>query len=178
MIDSGIKATDIMTKEVVIASPEMTVVEAAKLMNRFRIGGLPVLERGALIGILTERDIMRGIVEPNKRAGEMLVRDVMTSPPKIYGLEHEDMNSIVRKMTEFNTTRMPIVDSANRLRGMVTNKDILQNCSEYMDTLLEQAKIKGMKENEYTAYGHCELCGESTHLLFDKGKFVCDNCSN
>jgi len=176
MINSGIKASDIMTKEVVIAHPNMTIVEVAKLMNRFRIGGIPVLEDGKLVGMVTERDIMRGVVEPNKLPGKITVNDIMTSPPKVYCTENEDMNFVVRKMVDSNVTRIPIVDSANRLRGIVTNKDVLQNSSEYIDTLLEQAKIKGMKGDDYTAYGHCELCGDSTHLVFDKGRFICDSC--
>lgn len=177
MAGSGIKAVDIMTKEVVIAHGDMTVSEAAKLMNKFRIGGLPVLEEGKLIGMFTERDIMEGVVAPNKLPGEMKVKDVMTSPPKIYTTENEDMSSVARKMAEFNVTRMPVVDSANRLRGIVTNKDVLQNAGEFIDILLEQAQIKGMKEEEYTAFGHCELCGDSSHLTFKKNKFICDSCS-
>jgi len=176
MVSSGIKAADIMTKEVVIAHSDMTISEAAKLMNRFRIGGLPVLEEGKLIGMLTERDIMKGVVEPNKLPREIKVKDVMTSPPKSYITEGEDMSSVARKMSEFGVTRLPVVDSVNRLRGIITNKDILQNCGEFIDILLEQAQIKGMKE-DYTAFGHCELCGDSAHLSFKKNKFICDNCS-
>jgi len=175
MANSGIKAADIMTKEVVIAHPDMTIVEAAKLMNRFRIGGLPVLKDGKLHGIVTERDIMRAVVEPNKLPSAVTVKEIMTSPPNICGREDEDMNSIVQKMASYNVTRIPIVDESNRLRGIVTNKDVLKSSSEFIDVLLEQAKIKGVRE-DYTAFGKCELCGESAHLLFHKGKFVCDNC--
>ena len=42
MVDSGIRAIDIMTTEIVIAYPEMNIVEVSELMNRFRIGGIPV----------------------------------------------------------------------------------------------------------------------------------------
>ena len=177
MRNSGIKAADIMTKEVVIVHSHMTVSEAATLMNRFRIGGLPVIEEGKLAGIITERDIMEQVVAQNKIASKTTIKEIMTSPPKVFATENEDMNLIVAKMTRYGVTRMPIVDDANRLRGIVTNKDVLHNCSEYMENLLEQAKIKGIKEEEYTAFGHCELCGDSTHLLFKKGQFVCDNCS-
>ncbi|MBD3263124.1 CBS domain-containing protein [Candidatus Woesearchaeota archaeon] len=176
MTNSGIKAHEIMTKEVVIAHPHMTVSEAAKLMNSFRIGGLPVIENGKLAGIITERDIMEELVAKDKNASETTVKKIMTSPPKIYGTENEDMNSIVKKMTDHNVTRMPIIDSANRLRGIITNKDVLHNCTEYFDVLLEQAKIKGIKEEDYTAFGHCETCGDSTHLVFKDGRFVCDDC--
>lgn len=178
MPKSGIKVSDIMTREVVIASPEMAVVEAAKLMNSFRIGGLPVVQNGKLIGIITEREIMRKVVAANKLADKTLVKEVMVSPPRVIGNPDEDITQIAQKMARHDVTRIPIVDKTGKILGMVTNRDVLKNSNELMDILLEQARIKGPElKGDYAAFGKCEACGDHTHLIFQDHKFVCDNCA-
>jgi acetoin utilization protein AcuB len=58
-----IKIRDIMTSEVVTATPEMPIEAAARLMLTHRIGSLPVLRGTALVGIITETDILSAFVE-------------------------------------------------------------------------------------------------------------------
>jgi len=58
-----IKIRDIMTSEVVTATPEMPIEAAARLMLTHRIGSLPVLRGVALVGIITETDILSAFVE-------------------------------------------------------------------------------------------------------------------
>lgn len=175
--DFSIKAIDIMTGEVVIARPDMSISEAARLMNIFRIGGLPVIERGELVGMLCERDIMRGVVAANKRAGEVLVADVMTSPPKVTAKIDEDLSSLAEKIAKSDVTRIPVLDKNGKLAGIVTNRDVLLNAKEFLDVLLEQAKVKGELQEDYTAYGKCELCQQTSHLFFKNNRFVCDGCT-
>ncbi|MEM2874334.1 MAG: CBS domain-containing protein [Candidatus Nanoarchaeia archaeon] len=174
---SGIKAIDIMTGEVVIARADMTIAEAARLMNIFRIGGLPVVEQGKLVGMLTERDIMRGVVAANKRPADVLVADIMTSPPKVTATIDEDLSVLAEKIAKFDVTRIPIVDKEGHVVGIVTNRDVVMNSKEYLEILLEQAKVKGRLSEDYAAYGKCELCQQASHLFFKKNRFVCDNCS-
>ena len=175
---SGIKVKEIMTGEVVIARPEMSITEVARLMNSFRIGGLPVIEHGKLIGMLTERDIKNRVVAANLKSSEMTVSQVMTSPPKVIGKLDEDIKSIASKISKYDVTRIPIVDKENRLMGIVTNRDVLRNSHELLDVLLEQARVKGQltEDESHTAFGKCELCGQSSHLQFVNRSFVCDSC--
>ncbi|MGH7500373.1 MAG: CBS and ACT domain-containing protein [Longimicrobiales bacterium] len=91
------KVGEIMAKRVITASPDTPVEEAARILWENRIGCLPILEGGALVGILTETDLLRALVElfgahqpatrievqmPN-RAGE-LARVV-----RVIGIEHK-----------------------------------------------------------------------------------------
>ena len=179
MEHSGIKVKDIMTGEVVIAKPDMSIAEVARLMNSFRLGGLPVVESGKLIGMITERDIMSRVVAANLKPSDMRVNQVMTSPPKVIGTLDEDINSIATKIAKFDVTRIPIVDKENMLAGIVTNRDVLRNSHELLDVLLEQAKVKGQLtiDESHTAFGKCELCGVSSHLQFMNNSFVCDACA-
>src|SRR3989344_2223259 len=104
MEGSGIRASDVMSREVVIAQPNMNLVEVARLMNNFRIGGLPVVERGRLIGAITERTIMQRVVEADVKGSAVLVKDIMT-PPKVVINPEEDINNIAKYMSEHDVTR-------------------------------------------------------------------------
>lgn len=173
---SGIKAIDIMTGEVIIARTDMTISETARLMNTFRIGGLPVVAEGKLVGMITERDIMERVVAANKLAKDVKVDEVMTSPPRVTGAVDEDLSSLASKITKFDVTRIPIIDNDGNLVGIVTNRDVLANSSEFLEVLLEQTRIKGQLKDDYSAFGKCEVCQQASHLYFKEGKFICDSC--
>jgi len=177
MGNTFIKAKDIMTKEVIFVTPEMTVSEAARIMNLFRIGGVPVVVNRKVIGLLCERDIMRKVVAEGKIASSVTVSDVMTSPPKVVAYEDEDLSDLAQKMSKYDVTRIPILDKNDNLVGIVTNRDVLRNSAEFLDILLEQAKIKNINpDSDYVAFSKCELCHQVGHLFFKDNKFVCDNC--
>lgn len=63
-LQSNVEVGDVMHRGVVTATPGMSLASAAKLMASERIGGLPVIDdTGTLIGIITERDILRAFAE-------------------------------------------------------------------------------------------------------------------
>lgn len=63
-LQSNVDVGDVMHRGIVTATPGMRLAEAAKLMARERIGGLPVINNaGALVGIITEADILRAFAE-------------------------------------------------------------------------------------------------------------------
>ncbi len=59
----GVPVGEVMTRGVITVGPETQVHEAAKLMVAHRIGGLPVVKGGELVGIITETDLLRAFVE-------------------------------------------------------------------------------------------------------------------
>ena len=177
---SDLRASDIMTKEVVIAHPEMNLAEVAKLMNKFRIGGLPVVDSGKLIGAITERTIMQKVVEANVRASDVSVASIM-QPPKVIVGQGEDCQRIAELMSQRDVSRVFVCEGGKKdgkLLGIVTNRDVLKYSHETVDILIEQARIKGPQlSDHYTAFGKCESCGDHTHLVFQDSKFICDNCA-
>jgi CBS domain-containing protein len=58
-----LKIKRIMTEQVITVTPDTTIAEAARIMLQKKIGGLPVLEDGQLVGIITESDIFRMVVK-------------------------------------------------------------------------------------------------------------------
>ena len=84
----GLTAGDIMTKRVITVEPVVLVEDAARILMEKRIGALPVIEGGALVGIVTETDVLMlfvramGILEPSSRL-DVLLPDAPTSLGRI-----------------------------------------------------------------------------------------------
>jgi len=175
-----LKAADIMTPHVVVATPGMSIVEAGKVMNKFRIGGLPVVnEKGELISILTERCIMKGVVAANKRPGKVKVKDVMVKSKMITAKPGDSVESIAKKINQYDKTRIPIVDSAGKLVGLVTNKDVIENAPAHTSLIVEQAQMHEAYDQyrSSVSFGQCETCGITSDLFFRETKFLCGQCA-
>jgi acetoin utilization protein AcuB len=75
---NGLTAGDIMTKRVITVEPMVSVEDAARMLMEERIGALPVMDGGALVGIVTETDVLllfvraMGILEPSSRLDVLL----------------------------------------------------------------------------------------------------------
>lgn len=175
---SGIDVGEIMNTRLAITNPDMTVDKAAALANKYRVGGLPVIDsENKLVGIITERDIMKKVVAKDAKASKILVKDIMTVAEElITAFPDEDMNSVAKKMHRKDVTRIPIVTEDGFLVGIVTNRDILENSPKLIDVLLEQARLKGPKDLEPIAIGTCELCGTKGPLIYSEGDFICEDC--
>jgi CBS domain-containing protein len=118
--------TDVIAKkgkEVVTAPISASVLEAARLMNDRGIGGVVVTENGRVVGIFSERDILRRVVAEQRDPSTTVLRDVMTTPvvdaPPDTTLE--DCRAI---MTERRIRHIPILDG-DVLCGIITIGDIL-----------------------------------------------------
>ena len=59
---SGTQVAEIMSTDVITVAPEETLSEAASTMRKHRVGSLPVMDRGRVVGIITEADVLRHIV--------------------------------------------------------------------------------------------------------------------
>jgi acetoin utilization protein AcuB len=62
-VGSHVELSEFMTKHVVTATPDMTLTQVAKTMLELRIGGMPVIQEGKVVGIITESDIFKRFVE-------------------------------------------------------------------------------------------------------------------
>ena len=107
----------VMTRDVVVVSPTVTVGSAARKMEKLRIRHLPVVEGGRLVGIVSDRDLMRG--SPNASCGE-----VMTAAP-VTCLANASVSHVARLMIEHKIDSIPIVNYSGTLAGLVTSTDLL-----------------------------------------------------
>ncbi len=115
---------EIMKRNVVTVRPDVSVMEAAKIMNERRIGSLVIIDGvGRVVGILTERDIMRGVVAEGKRSSEVDISKIMTKKVIVISPEVslEDAADI---MTENRIKKLPVVEEG-KVVGMITSTDLI-----------------------------------------------------
>lgn len=116
------QVSDVMTPAVHYVHPEQTLREIAIFMADLDVGALPVGEKGRLVGMITDRDIViRGLAEG--RDADAKVRDVMTPHVK-YCYADEKIDHVAHNMGEIQVRRLPVVNRDKRLVGIVSLSDI------------------------------------------------------
>jgi len=113
---------DIMSSEVVTVEPDDTVEQAAKLMEMYNVGSIPVCERDQVIGIVTDRDIALRSAAHGSNVRRQRVRDVMSTNP-VVGTPDMDAHEAAGLMSRRRVRRLPIVQD-NTLVGIVALGDI------------------------------------------------------
>jgi IMP dehydrogenase len=109
--------------DVVAIGAGETILAAATRMNERAIGGLVVLDGTRLIGIVTERDILRRVVAAQRAPATTTVREVMTTPV-VCCRPDTTLGDCRAVMTEKRIRHLPVMDEGG-LRGIVTIGDLL-----------------------------------------------------
>jgi len=117
-----LRVEDVMVKDVIKINEDVTIKEAAGLMNKYEIGCLIAVKKGKVSGILTERDLLKRVIAESKDASKLRVRDVMTSP-LIVAEPKMDLGEAVKLMFERKIKKLPVVED-KRLIGLVSLTDI------------------------------------------------------
>jgi CBS domain-containing protein len=112
---------DLMTRDVLTVAPEDTLGEAAAKMTERGVGAVVVSDFGRMIGILSERDIMRAVAD-RIHSSEARVREWMTADP-ITATQDTSIEEAGRTMLEHGFRHLPVVDG-DRAIGIVSIRDI------------------------------------------------------
>ena len=99
-------------------STDNYVSEAEALMSKYKISGVPICVDGKLVGIITNRD-MRFLTDYSGRISDVMTKDNLVTAP--VGTTLAQAQEILRK---YKIEKLPLVDSENRLCGLITIKDI------------------------------------------------------
>ena len=118
------RVAEAMTRDVHLAAPDQSIIDAAKMMADCDCGVIPVSEHDRLVGIITDRDIVIRALAQGK-GGDTRIRDVMSAEVK-YCFEDDDIDDVARNMGDIQVRRLPVVDQNKRLTGIVTLGDIAQ----------------------------------------------------
>ena len=111
-----------MVSNPITCAPTHTLAEVDRLCARYRISGAPVVdERGVLVGIVTNRDMR---FEPDH---SRLVRDVMTPMPLVTAPDGIDSETAFALLASHKIEKLPLVDDAGRLTGLITVKDFVKS---------------------------------------------------
>ncbi len=112
-----------MIVDPVTVHPDQKIEDALEIMHRFRISGLPVAVEGRLVGIVTHRDL-RFEKRLDRPVREVMTSKVITARP---GISLEEAKQILQ---EHRIEKLPLVDEQQRLRGLITVKD-MEKASRY-----------------------------------------------
>ena len=119
---------DLMTSNVETVSPDHTARDAAAFMLSADTGSIPVCDGEKVIGMITDRDIaVRGIAAG--KGPDCSVRDLMSSGV-ICARDTDDAHSVAHKMSEAQVRRLPVLDSDDRLVGMVSLGDLSREAEQ------------------------------------------------
>jgi len=98
-------------------SPEDTVEQTMTMMTEHKISGIPITIDNKLVGIVTKRDLLFKEAS-DQRIGDVMTRDVVTSP------EGTSLNMAKKILQEHRIEKLPVVNAASELCGLITIKDI------------------------------------------------------
>ena len=116
--------------------PEASVFDAVQLMAQMNIGALLIVERGQVIGMLTERDYARKIVLMARASRETKLRDIMTHPVMYVRPQHTS-EECMALMTENRLRHLPVLDEG-QLIGLVSIGDLVKNIISEQKFIIEQ----------------------------------------
>ena len=124
LLSGFIIVRDIMAKNIKTVKPDDSVHAAVLKMNKFDIGSVIVISSGRPVGIITETNVMRRIVEPRMDPTTVWAKDIMTSP-----LVTIDQTAAVEEaakiMADKNISRIPVTNR-DRLVGLISSTDIVK----------------------------------------------------
>lgn len=143
------KVQDCMCKDVCCIKPETKIGEAAKLMSQNHIGCLPVCDNNnSICGIVTDRDLVLRGVACDKDVKQTPVSDIMTCNVTTCK-KTDDIANAENKMGQNQVRRLPVCDDNNRVVGMLTLGDLINNDDE-----LEEDELWTTLEDICDCYGN------------------------
>jgi len=118
---------------VISIEPESTVSDAVSTLVHHNIGSLPVLNHeGRLVGIFTERDVLRGVCNRGDTFCKALIGDIMTLNPVTCDVDDE-VHHAMGKMSEHHIGQLPVMEH-QKLVGVVSVGDVVKILYEKADT--------------------------------------------
>lgn len=129
---------EMCNRTVVTVARETPLVEASRMMRESHVGSLVVVDSQdgrAPVGILTDRDIVIGVVAANVDPRTLKVGEVMSATIET-AREEDDPMSTLRTMRRRGVRRMPVVSAAGSLVGIITIDDLLERIAEQLGEIV------------------------------------------
>jgi len=116
---------DCCQTNVMTISPDATAYDAANLMEEWNVGSIVVTENERPVGIVTDRDLVVRVLTQRLKSEEVGVREIMTPDPLVLK-DDTGLYQVIKAMREKGVRRLPVVDSKNRLTGIITADDVIR----------------------------------------------------
>ncbi len=140
---------EICNREVIVIQRDATISEAAKLMREYHVGAVIVVDkhndRQIPVGIVTDRDLVVEVLATELDETVITVGDIMA--PEVFTIkENTATYEAIEFMRRKTIRRLPIVDEAGELVGILTLDDALQLLSEELLDLAKLVRYEHKKE--------------------------------
>ena len=147
---------EICSREVVFAHSKESVTAGAQLMRKHHVGSLVIVDekdRGRPVGMVTDRDIVLGVVAPRLDPETILMGDVM-SPELVCVREDAGVAETIELMRLKGVRRLPVTDAAGKLVGVVASDDVIALLAEEMGGLAgmlsrEERQERAVRKSAY-----------------------------
>ena len=123
-------------KESAAVHPESRVAEAIRLMLARRVGAVVVVDANRVVGIFTERDVLKKLALSGRDPEKVPVSELMTTPVETATLQTSPGDALV-SMLEHHFRHLPVVDSSGRLRGVLSIRNLLHGQMEELRRKLD-----------------------------------------
>jgi CBS domain-containing protein len=136
--ENAMRVAEISTVNTVFCAGDETVQGAALLMRKHHVGDVVVIEQDSggrvPVGIITDRDIVVSVIALGLDPASLLVSDIM-SDELLTANEDDDVNETIDRMRYRGIRRVPVVNAAGQLAGIVSVDDVLEFLAEEMGEL-------------------------------------------
>jgi CBS domain-containing protein len=116
-------------KESAAVHPESTVAETIRLMLARRVGAAVVEDANRVVGIFTERDVLKKLALSGRDPEKVPVSELMTTPVETVSPQTSPDDALA-SMLEHHFRHLPVVDSSGRLRGVLSIRNLLHGQME------------------------------------------------
>lgn len=123
------KVKEMMHKGAEYVAPNAKLQIVARKMRDYDVGSIPVCDGGEVIGIVTDRDIAIRALANGKDVAKLEAKDVM-SKDVIFCRDNENAEDAIRIMEDNQVLRLPVLNEAKKLVGMVSLGDISHSLSQ------------------------------------------------
>jgi CBS-domain-containing membrane protein len=120
-------AKEIMTRDLVSATEDMTIEEALKALINHRITGLPVInKKGKMMGVISEFDILQQLAGSKKKSSKVFQERIIFSKKVDAISDDTPLSVIVKEFIDTKYRRLPVIDEKGNLVGIITRRDLMK----------------------------------------------------
>jgi CBS domain-containing protein len=128
------KVSNIMVRDPVMVDPDTPCGQLSKLMRNKGIGSVVVVKDGFPVGVVTERDLVHRVLAEGRDPDKCDADQVCTKPVVAISI-YSDVDTAVDLMNEYGIRRLVVVDSKDKVIGILTTDDIARNIRSMSEEL-------------------------------------------
>jgi CBS domain-containing protein len=141
---------EVMTRDVEVIAPDASLQRAAQMMDELNVGALPVCDGKDLVGMITDRDITVRATAIGLRPSDTCVSEIMTEQTR-WCTEDQSTDEVMKQMGDVQIRRLPVMNAAHELVGIVSLGDLATRQSGHTDRALREISEPSVPDRSVAA---------------------------